>query len=221
MTRRPVLAVLTLAVALGTGLAPSAFASPAPASHHRLPTAEIFATNNTATITDPNDPRLRTHLIGFAAEVDTIIATHGAVPGCSTLLDGVFWSDDLKAATYERSREFDVDGVNTQSLHDLAEVIRKQFDQESVLTFQYLPQASADSVDVQVPGVTVQQLFNGLAANPTLRDELGGGSVTVEGGVLALVADKAQLNDVKTFVVQLGADWSKSTTHYGHLEFAS
>jgi hypothetical protein len=221
MTRRPVLAVLTIAVALGTGLAPVATAAPATAGRHRLPTAEIFATNNTATITDPDDPRLRTRLIGFGARVETIIATHGAVPGCSTPLNGVFWSDDLKAATYERSREFDVNGVNAQSLHDLAEVIRKQFDQESVLTFQYLPRSSADSVEVEVPGVTVRQLFNGLAADPVLRDELGGGSVTVDSGRLTLVADKTRLDDVKTFVVELGADWSKATTNYGHLEFAS
>jgi hypothetical protein len=214
MSRRPVLAVLAV-IAATVGLAPAAAAS---TQHHR-PTAEIFATNNTATITDPNDPRLRDRLVRFGAQVQGIIATNGAWPGCSTLLNGVFWSDDLKTATYERSREFDVDHVSAAGLHHIASVIRKQYQQESVLTFEYLPQAGADSVEVEVPGVTVQQLFNGLAADPVLREELGGGSVTAEGDRLALIADRSELGSIQKFVGVLGASWAKATVAYGHLEF--
>ena len=40
--------------------------------------AEIFATNNTAVITDPADPRLQDRLKGFAREVERIIDDSGA-----------------------------------------------------------------------------------------------------------------------------------------------
>jgi len=69
-----------------------------------------------------------------------------------------------------------------------------------------------------VPGVTVEQLFNGLAADPVLREELGGGSVTADGDRLALIADKSELGAIQTFVGELGASWSKATVNYGHLE---
>ena len=215
MPRRPVLAVLAVITAT-IGLAPHAVA--APFGHHQ-PAAEIFATNNTATITDPNDPRLKDRLVRFGAQVQGIIATNGAWPGCSTLLNGVFWSDDLKTATYERSREFDVDHVSAAGLHHIASVIRKQYQQESVLTFQYLPSSTADSIEVEVPGVTVRQLFDGLAADPALREELGGGSVTADGDRLALIADKSELASIQKFIGVLGASWSKATVAYGHLEF--
>jgi len=215
MPRRPVLAVLAVITAT-IGLAPHAVA--APFGHHQ-PAAEIFATNNTATITDPNDPRLKDRLVRFGAQVQGIIATNGAWPGCSTLLNGVFWSDDLKTATYERSREFDVDHVSAAGLHHIASVIRKQYQQESVLTFQYLPSSTADSIEVEVPGVTVRQLFDGLAADPALREELGGGSVTADGDRLALIADKSELASIQKFIGVLGASWSTATVAYGHLEF--
>jgi hypothetical protein len=216
MSRRPVLAVLVV-IAATVGLAPEAAASTF--GQHHQPTAEIFATNNTATITDPNDPRLQDRLVRFGIQVRGIIATNGAWPGRSTLLNGVFWSDDLKTATYERSREFDVDHVSAAGLHHIASVIRKQYQQESVLTFQYLPRAGADSIEVEVPGVTVRQLFDGLAADPVLREELGGGSVTADGDRLALIADKSELSSIQKFVTVLGASWSKATVAYGHLEF--
>lgn len=214
MSVRSILAALAV-VAATVGLAPDAVAAT------RHPTAEIFATDNTAVITDPNDPRLKTCLARFGAEVEGIIAANGAWPGRSTLLDGVFWSDDLRTATYERSREFDVDHVGAASLHHIASVIRKQYHQESVLTFQYLPPAGADSVEVEVPGVTVRQLFNGLAADPVLREELGGGSVTAEDDRLTLIADKSELGPIRTFVGELGASWSRATVAYGHLEFVA
>ncbi|MFG2367599.1 hypothetical protein ACGFY3_39200 [Streptomyces mirabilis] len=139
---------LTLRVA-GAG---SAQASPAARG---CPTAEIFATDNTAIITDPADSRLNTRLTRFDHEVREIIHANGARPGSSTLLDGVFWSGGLKKATYERSREFDVDQVGRDGLHHIADVLAKQYHQESVLTFRCLPRTSpdTDAVEIQAPGV--------------------------------------------------------------------
>ncbi|MEU1032388.1 hypothetical protein ABZ402_27375 [Streptomyces mirabilis] len=55
-----------------------------------------------------------TRLMRFDHEVREIIHANGARRGSSALLDGVFWSGDLKRATYERSREFDVDQVGRE-----------------------------------------------------------------------------------------------------------
>ena len=92
-----------------------AIAAPAAAAHDNghagLPDAEIFATNNTALITDQHDPRLRDRLEGFARRVKDIIYEGGGRPEGSELLDGVFFSSDLGGTTFERSRVFDVDRV--------------------------------------------------------------------------------------------------------------
>ncbi|MGW6709914.1 hypothetical protein ACWGDE_34195, partial [Streptomyces sp. NPDC054956] len=133
MRRHSTVLVAVGVLALGSAGTGNAYASPA--SPPGCPTAEIFATDNTAIITAPEDPRLRTRLRRFDREVREIIRTHGAKPGSSTLLDGVFWSEDLKQTTYERSREFDVNRVGPEGLHHIADVIRKQYHQESVLTF--------------------------------------------------------------------------------------
>jgi len=47
-------------------------------------TAEIFATNNTAVITNQHDPRLHTLLLAFASEVREMIHDGGGRPGNST-----------------------------------------------------------------------------------------------------------------------------------------
>src|SRR5215203_5424163 len=69
-----------------------------------VPDAEIFATNNTAVITDPDDPRLDDRLGRFARVVDRIVRRGGATPRGSELLDGVFFSSDSFTTTSERSR---------------------------------------------------------------------------------------------------------------------
>ncbi|WP_205522894.1 hypothetical protein [Streptomyces sp. RLB3-6] len=94
--------VLATVAALTLGVADAGSAQAGPAARGR-PTAEIFATDNTAIITDPADSRLNTRLTLFDQEVRKIIHAHGARSGSSTLLDGVFWSGDLRKATYERS----------------------------------------------------------------------------------------------------------------------
>jgi hypothetical protein len=191
-----------------------------PATAAQLPQAEIFASNNTAIITDPADPRLNTRLVRFAQQVRRTIRDNGAHPHGSTLLNGVFWSADLQQTTYERSREFDVNRTDPIELHHIAELIRKQFDQESVLTFEYLPRTSTrtDAIEIEVPGLDVQRLHDGLIADPIARDHLQGGSVTLQ-GTLILIAELADLELVQRFVTQLGGDWTERTVHYGDLEF--
>ncbi|MFI0450049.1 hypothetical protein [Actinomadura sp. 6N118] len=182
--------------------------------------AEIFATNNTAIITDPDDPRLKTRLTRFDRQARRIIAGHGARTRRSTLLDGVFWSSDLQQTTYERSRRFDLDRTDTLELHHIAGLIRKEFHQESVLTFEHLPQGSprTDAVRIEVPGLDVRRLHDGLVADPAARDELFGGSVTLRGHLI-LVAELADLAIARRFVTAIGGDWSQATVRYGDSEF--
>ncbi|MEU7072075.1 hypothetical protein AB0B30_14790 [Streptomyces narbonensis] len=217
------LRVLTTAVAaltLGIAGTQSTYASP----HEQAcpTTAELFATDNTAIITDPGDPRLDTRLIRFAHEVRAVILAHGARPGASELLDGVFWSTDLKQATYERSREFDVDRVGREGLHHIAGVIAKEYDQEAVLTFRCLPRTSpeTDAVEIEVPGVTSGDLRAALLAEAEAREKLGGGSVTLDGRLI-LIAPVADLPLARRFVAALGADWADAQVRYGDREFVS
>ncbi len=104
------LLVAAAAIAL---LAPAAAAAD-------TPDAEIFATDNTALITDPDDPRLDDPLTEFARTVERIVDRGGGKPRGSQLLDGVFFSSDLGGTTFERSRRFDVDRVSDSELHAIA-----------------------------------------------------------------------------------------------------
>ncbi|MCB5182734.1 hypothetical protein [Streptomyces antimicrobicus] len=207
-------------LAFGTVTTGTAQASADAAAHGRCPTAEIFATDNTAVITDPADPRLKTRLVRFEHEVRGIIRAHGARPGASTLLDGVFWSGELQRATYERSRAFDVHRVGAQGLHHIADVVRKQYDQESVLTFRCLPRTSpeTDAVEIRADGVTATRLHDELVADPQARERLGGGSVAVDGRLI-LVAPLAELPLARAFAERLGVDWEKAEIRYGDEEF--
>ncbi|MFF5705128.1 hypothetical protein ACFY7H_21855 [Streptomyces sp. NPDC012794] len=186
------------------------------------PAAEIFATDNTAVITDPADPRLRTRLKRFDHEVREIIRSHGARPGASTLLDGVFWSENEQQTTYERSREFDVEEVNADGLHHIADVIRKQYRQESVLTFRCLPRTSpeTDAVEIQAEGVSATRLHDALMADPVARVRLGGGSVALDGRLI-LIAPIADLTLARKFTARLGVDWNSAEVRYGDEEFVA
>ncbi|MGN5377050.1 hypothetical protein ACQ4WX_03485 [Streptomyces lasalocidi] len=217
--RQSCVLVMVSVLVLGVAGAGSAQAGPA---RHGCPVGEVFATNNTAIITEQADPRLRTRLTRFDHEVRGIIHAQGARPGASTLLDGVFWSGDLKQATYERSREFDVNRVGRDGLHHIAGVIAKQYHQESVLTFRCLPRTApeTDAVEIQAPGVSAARLRNSLLANPEARDELGGGSVTLDGR-LVLIAPLADLPLARKFTESLGVDWNTAEVRYGDEEFVS
>lgn len=215
MKRSFAILVLTFAALLAMGGAQDALAAALPHG----PT-EIFATNNTATITDPNDPRLATRLIGFEHQVDTIIREGDAQARSSILLDGVFWSSDLQQTTYETSREFDVARATPTELHDIADTIRVQFHQESVLTFEFLPQTSSrvNAVQIETPGVDVQRLHDGLVANPAIRDELVGGSVTKQ-HELILIASLGDRALAQQFIASIGGSAAGSTVRYGADEF--
>ncbi|MEU8438380.1 hypothetical protein AB0F18_36890 [Streptomyces sp. NPDC029216] len=215
--------VVAGALALGTAGAGTAQAAPAPSgAASGCPAGEVFATDNTAVITDPADPRLKTRLVRFDREVRGIVHANGARTGRSTLLDGVFWSGDLKQTTYERSRQFEVNRVNRDGLHHIAGVIAKEYHQESVLTFRCLPRTSpeTDAVEIRASGVSATRLHDALVADPHARDELGGGSVTLD-GQLILIAPLADLSLARNFTAKLGVDWSKAEVRYGDEEFVS
>ncbi|MFD4371299.1 hypothetical protein [Streptomyces sp. NPDC058486] len=220
MHRRASVVVLVTALTLGLSGVGNAQAGtdggPCPSE------AEIFATDNTAIITDPSDPRLDTRLTRFDREVRRIIRAHGAKPGASTLLEGVFWSSDLQRATYERSRDFDVDRIGREGLNHLAGVIAKQYRQEAVLTFRCLPRTSpeADAVRIEADGVGATRLHDALVADPEARERLGGGSTTLDGRLI-LVAPLADLPLARKFTKDLGVDWNTAQVRYGDEEFVS
>lgn len=219
---RALVAVGVLALAsAGAGTAHAEALYPAPGTGG-CPAAEIFATDNTAVITDPADPRLRTRLHRFDHEVREIIRAHGARTESSTLLDGVFWSEDEQQATYERSREFDLARVDANGLHQIADVIRKQYDQESVLTFRCLPRTSpeTDAVEIQADGVSATRLRDALLADPVARERLGGGSVALDGRLI-LIAPIADLPLARRFTAGLGVDWKSAEVRYGDEEFVA
>jgi hypothetical protein len=204
----PLLAALALA------------APPSALAHGHEPDAQIFATNNTAVITDPADPRLSDPLNGFAREVERFIAKGGGSPRGSQLLDGVFFSSDLGTTTFERSREFDVDRVADDELHAIADSVRARFGQESVLTFDNLRPGDDEinALELEVHGVSAKALRDGLLADQTAREELFGGSVTQDGHLL-LVAELADARLARDFAGSIGGDLDRAQTRYGESEF--
>ena len=150
------------ALAVAAALALAAPAGAQAALH--VPDAEIFATNNTAVIADPDDPRLDDRLGRFARTVTRIVRRGGGAPRGSELLDGVFFSSDFGTTTFERSRRFDVVRVDPTELREIAETIGTRFHQESVLTFDNLDadDPAADAIELRVPGVTADALRDGL-----------------------------------------------------------
>jgi hypothetical protein len=187
-----------------------AIAAPAASAHD----AEIFATNNTATITDSSDPRLDVSLNGFAGRVEEIIRDGGARPRGSELLDGVFCCD----LTFERSRRFAVDRTDAAELHDIAETIRRRFLQGSVLTFT--PRAGGDAVELDVPKVSAKALREGLQNDAEAAARLFGGSVTQDRHLL-LVADGADAGFARDFAKRIGGDVKHATVRAGDREFVS
>ena len=184
------------------------------------PHAELFATTNTAVITDTDDPRLRDRLELFELQVDTTVLANDAVATGSTLVDGVFWSAEVHQMTYERSRDFHLSCVDEFELHRIADQVRQQFHQESVLTFQHLPHDApeVDAVTVEVPDVDTSRLHAALAGDPAARDRLVGGSVT-EDHTLILVANLADLGLARQLAVEAGGQTQAATVRYGRREF--
>jgi hypothetical protein len=222
-TKHPFLRPRLLGIAAAGLLAAVLGAAPSGAAGHPyggLPDAEIFATNNTAVITDPADPRLDKRLNGFANKVTRMIWQGGGVPRGSQLLDGVFFSSDLNQTTFERSRDFDVDHVTDAELASIAERVRVRFEQQSVLTFDYLPAASpdVDGVELEVPGVAADDLRQGLLDDQVAREALFGGSVTQDGRLL-LVADLGNAELAREFAEKIGGEVDRAVARPGDIEF--
>ncbi|MFD7847239.1 hypothetical protein ACFV4K_30450 [Nocardia sp. NPDC059764] len=57
-----------------------------------------------------------------------------------------------------------------------------------------------------------------VAADPVVRDRLGGGSFT-DSGALILVADRADADLILDFITTLGGDWNPGELRYGDREF--
>jgi Ca2+-binding RTX toxin-like protein len=198
-----------------------AVAAPSAAAHGGgAPDAEIFATNNTALITDQNDPRLDDRLYRFADRVEAIIGDGGGKPRGSELLDGVFF--DGSSLTFERSRRFDVDRVSDGELFDIAETVRRRFLQGSVLTFDHLDRRDADvnAIELDVPHVSAKALRDGLVKDPEAAARLFGGSVTQDKHLL-LVAALEDADLARSFAKRIGGDIKRARTSYGEREFVS
>ncbi|MGE2814106.1 hypothetical protein ACQI5H_03005 [Mycobacterium heidelbergense] len=179
-----------------------------PAPTHAAPCqpAELFATDDT-------DPL-------FEMQADVTLALNGAPAMGSTPLDGVYWSKALHQITDERSREFHLCGAE-DSLRSAAEALRRQFNQEAVLTFDYLPQHApeADAIIIAVPDVDVARFGHALAADPAARDRIRGGSVTTTDHTLILVAGNDDRDIASRLVAEAGGNWNAASIAYGRSEF--
>jgi hypothetical protein len=184
------------------------------------PRAELFATDSTAVINDSDDPRLRDRLELFKLQVGTTILANDAVPTGSLLVDGIYWSPKTHRTTYARAREFHISCMDELQLHRIADQVRQQFHQESVLTFEDLPSDApeVDAVTLNVPDVNTSRLHDAFAGDPIARDRLLGGSVT-EGHTLILVADIADLGLARQLSVAAGGQAHAVTVQYGRREF--
>lgn len=149
------------------------------------------------------------------------IARGGVAVTGSTPLDGVYWSSAQQRITVERSREFHLCGAGEPALHAAAKALRRQFDQESVLSFDYLPQhaAEANAIVVTVPDVDIERLGAALAADLPARNRLRGGSVTATDHSLILVAANGDRDVARRIVTEAGGNWQAAEIAYGRSEF--
>lgn len=170
--------------------------------------AELFAADNT-------DPL-------FEIQADVTITLNGATVTGSTPLDGIYWSNALQQNGYERSREFHLCGAD-DSLHAAAEALRRQFNQEAVLTFDYLPQHAPESnaIIITVPDVDLARFGDALMADPPARNRLRGGSVTTTDRTLILIAGNDDLDVARRLVTESGGNWDAATIAYGKREFVN
>jgi hypothetical protein len=165
-------------------------------------------------ITDNADPL-------FEPRADVTITLGGIAVTGSTPLDGVYWSTALQRITVERSREFHLCGPGEPALHAAAEALRHQFDQESVLSFDYLPQHAPEqnAIIVTVPDVDIERLGAALGADPAARTRLRGGSVTTTDHTLILVAGNGDRDVARRLVGEVGGNWQAAGIAYGRSEF--
>ncbi|MEE3062855.1 MAG: hypothetical protein VYA67_02670 [Actinomycetota bacterium] len=169
--------------------------------------AEFFAADN-------GDPL-------FEEQVDVTIVLNGVTVTGSTPLDGVYWSAAQQRITREHAHEFHLCGTEP-ALHTAAEAVRRQFNQESVLSFDYLPQTAPqeNAIIVTVPDVDIERLATALAADPSVRDRLLGGSVTATDHTLILIAANDDRDLARRLVSAAGGSWQAADIAYGRSEFA-
>jgi hypothetical protein len=167
--------------------------------------AEFFVTDNA-------DPL-------FEPQADVTIALNGVTVTGSTPLDGVYWSNALQRITVERAREFHLCGTDEPALHAAAEALRRQFDQESVLSFDHLPQHAPqqNAIIITVGDVDIERLGTALAADPAARTRLRGGSITDH--TLILVAGNDDRDVARRLVDEAGGNWNAAGIAYGRSEF--
>lgn len=189
---------------LGPGTAP-----PATGGGPACRPAELFATDNT---TD-----------GFELPAVATIALTGTVVTGSTLVDGVFWSNERQQIGYERSREFHLCVVDAPTLHNAAEALHRQFNQEAVLTFDYLPQNApeADAILITVPDIGIARFRDAFVSDLAAHHRLRGGSVTTADHTLILVAGNGDLDVARRLVEEAGGDWNATTIAHGRREFVN
>jgi hypothetical protein len=166
--------------------------------------AEVF-------VTDDESPL-------FELQADATLALNGAAVTGSTPVDGVFWSEGPQQITEERSREFHLCVADEPTLHTAAEALRRQFNQEAVLTFDYLPEANA--VIITVPDIDFARFRDAFAADSAAHRRLLGGSVTTTDRTLILVAGNGDLDIARRLVAASGGDLAAATIAYGNREFA-
>lgn len=181
--------------------------SAAPARAAPCQPAELFVSDNA-------DPL-------FVSQAAETLARNGDAVTGSTPLDGAYWSPALGRLTFERSREFHLCGADESALHAGAEALRRQFDQESVLTFDYLPpQTPGDNaILITVPNIDIGRLGDALAADPAARTRLRGGSVSTTDHTLSLVAGEGDREVARRLVGEVGGNWEVAAIADGRSEF--
>ncbi|MCV7408142.1 hypothetical protein AWC05_08495 [Mycobacterium florentinum] len=182
-----------------------AIVTPAPARSDCQP-AEFFLADNADALFEP--------------QADLTIALNGVAVTGSTPLDGVYWSHARQRITVERSREFHLCGAEP-ALHAAAEALRRQFDQESVLSFDYLPPhaAAQNAIIITVPDVDIERLGTALAADLPACTRLRGGSVTATDHTLILIATNGDRDMARRLVTEAGGNWQAAEIAYGRSEF--
>ncbi len=179
---------------------------------------ELFATDRTAVSTEPDTAP--DGLQPFAAQAGRTLADRGEAVTGSTPLEGVSWSPALQRVTYERSREFHLCDPGEPTLHAAAEALRRQFHQNAVLTFAYLPPHApgADAVIITAPGIDVAPLRDALLADPVARSRLPDGSITDDHTLILIAGDAdldADLDAARRLVGEAGGNWDAATVAYG------
>ena len=182
----------------------------------------MFASDSTEEVNNPYDPRLGDRLDRFESQVNGVIFSNGAIPVGSDLVHGIFWSDERHETTYEPSRDFHIACVDDGDMTQIAKQVAAQFHQESVLVFAASPtdDPHAGSFVARVPGIDLRRFHDALAADPTARSHLGGGSIT-DDGTLVLVATAKDSALAERVVSRAGGYLDVSTVQRGESNFVS